>query len=243
MVLLVIADHASDDGTEAWPSQATIATKASVSIRTVQRCVNSLQSQGFLRMEKHMGGSKNCREDRRPHRYTININKLRSDIVTPRQPDTYGVTLTADTGGLSRPKNHPIEPSNETPQGFIEFWNIYPRKVAKKEAEQAFEKAIRDTPLQEILEGARRFADDPYRHPTFTPYPSTWLNQGRWTDEPLPPRDLTPEEKKVKELEISKKKAERERLAREEWLREQEIQRSRAVPMPKEVKELIRKLH
>ena len=42
MVLLVIADHASDDGTEAWPSQATIAKKASISIRTVQRAVNSL---------------------------------------------------------------------------------------------------------------------------------------------------------------------------------------------------------
>ena len=46
MVLLVIADHASDDDTEAWPSQATIAKKASISVRTVQRSVNSLVEQG-----------------------------------------------------------------------------------------------------------------------------------------------------------------------------------------------------
>ena len=35
MVLLVIADHANDEGTEAWPPQATIATKATISVRTV----------------------------------------------------------------------------------------------------------------------------------------------------------------------------------------------------------------
>jgi len=244
MVLLVIADHASDDGTEAWPSQATIGTKASVSIRTVQRCVNSLQEQGYLRMEKHMGGSKNCREDRRPHRYTINLNKLRGDSVTVREirgdiEDINGATMTTGTGRLSRPKNHPIEPSLEPPKGFDLFWNIYPRKTAKKDAEQAFNKALIEVSLEVILSGAKRFADDPYRHPTFTPYPATWLNQGRWSDEPLPPRELTIEEKKVKEMKASEQRRIRDKADSERIDKEYEITRRNARSMPEGIREII----
>lgn len=109
MVLLVIADHANDEGTQSYPSQATIAEKASISIRTVQRAVNTLWEQGYVRVFKHAGGSANCREDRRPHLYQINIAKLRGDTVTARKDD--GATLTTSTGRHSRPKNHPLEPS------------------------------------------------------------------------------------------------------------------------------------
>lgn len=116
MVLLVIADHANDEGTQSYPSQATIATKASVSIRTVQRAVNSLCALGFVRVFKHSGGSAGCREDRRPHLYQINIGKLRGDTVTARKGD--GATMTTSTGRHSRPKNHPLEPSNaDAPKG------------------------------------------------------------------------------------------------------------------------------
>ena len=53
MVLLVIADHANDEGTQSYPSQATIASKSSISVRTVQRAVNNLVSEGYIRMFKH----------------------------------------------------------------------------------------------------------------------------------------------------------------------------------------------
>ena len=109
MVLLVIADHASDDGTDAWPSQATIASKASISIRTVQRTVNTLVAKGYLWLQKGAGGSATCRDDRRPHRYTIVLAKLRGDTVTTRQErgdseSNNGATLATSTGRLSRPK-------------------------------------------------------------------------------------------------------------------------------------------
>ena len=111
MVLLVIADHANDEGTQSYPSQATIAAKASISVRTVQRAVNTLCAQGYIRMFKHSGGSPDCREDRRPHLYQINIGALRGDNVTGRQPVADGATMTTSTGRLSRPMNHPNEPS------------------------------------------------------------------------------------------------------------------------------------
>lgn len=113
MVLLVIADHANDEGTQSYPSQATIAQKASISIRTVQRVVNQLCALNYIRMFKHSGGSADCREDRRPHLYQINIAKLRGDTMTGRQDDAHGATLTTSTGRHSRPMNHPLESSKK----------------------------------------------------------------------------------------------------------------------------------
>jgi hypothetical protein len=253
MVLLVIADHASDDGTEAWPSQATIAAKASISIRTVQRAVNSLVENEYLWMQKGAGGSATCREDRRPHKYTINIKRLRGDIETTREErgdnqSDNGATLATSTGRLSRPMNHPNEPSNKTPDEFIRgkddfdmFWNSYPLKVGKAAAKRAWDKAITIEKPEVIIMGAYRYALDPNRHPSFTAHASTWLNAGRWADAPLPPRILTADEKRAQELAESRAKSERERAETLRWQEEQREREANAVPVPDYVKELLRK--
>lgn len=94
-------------------------------------------------------------------------------------------------------------------QGFDDFWAAYPRRQARVEAFRAFRKAVKCHSAAEIVDGARRFATDPYLPPKqFIPMPATWLNQERWDDGPLPERMLTPEEKAAK--------AEAERLARYE---------------------------
>lgn len=246
MVLLVIADHASDDGTEAWPSQATIAAKASISIRTVQRSVNSLVSKGYLWMQKGAGGSASCRDDRRPHRYTIRLEKLRGDTVTTRRDrgdseSDNGATITPSTGRLSRPMNHPNDPPKETP-AFDLFWAAYPIKVGKQAARRAWDKAIKEEKPDVIIEGAKRYAADPNRHPSFTAHASTWLNAGRWADAPLPERIKTPEEKRAEELAASRAKEERERIERERWQAELQEQQARSVPMPDNFKQLLQEL-
>lgn len=183
MVLLVIADHANDDGTEAWPSQATIAAKCSVSVRTVQRCVNILVAHKYIRLEKRAGGSVDCREDRRPNRYTINLTRLRGDTMTGRQSDADGATMATSTGRQSRHMNHPKEPSLETSM-FNEFWKIYPRRTAKGAAIKAWANALKVAKAEEIIAGAKKYASDSNRDPKFTAYPATWLNAQRWLDEP-----------------------------------------------------------
>jgi hypothetical protein len=244
MVLLVIADHANDEGTEAWPSQATIAKKASVSIRTVQRAVNNLCKEGYLRMEKHKGGSATCREDRRPHRYTIRILKLRGDKETTRKlrgdsQDIDGATLTPDTGRLSRPKNLPLEPPLET-LGFELFWSVYPLKVGKKKAEQSFIKSLDEVEVEIIIQGATRYAQDPNRVQQFTLYPATWLNGARWNDEPLPARETTKEEKTAREALEARKRAEQDKVATQRFFDDLEEQRAKAVPMPEELKKILK---
>ena len=196
-------------------------------------------------MEKGAGGSANCREDRRPHRYTINIKRLRGDNVTTRDDrgdndDLHGATLATPTGRQSRPMNHPNKPSNETSE-FDLFWSEYPIKVGKAAAKKAWEKAIKVEAPDVIIAGAVRYAADPNRHPSFTAHASTWLNAHRWTDSPLPPRVFTPDEKKARELEESKAKTERERLDYQKWQQEMREARERAVPVPADILEFLKK--
>ena len=121
------------------------------------------------------------------------------------------------------------------------FWSEYPIKVGKGAARKAFEKAIRLESFEVILEGARRYKSDPNRSQAYTAHAATWLNAQRWTDEPLPPRALSPDEKREKELQASREKSERERLETERWKLEQEEAERRAVPPPPELREMLKK--
>lgn len=65
---------------------------------------------------------------------------------------------------------------------FNQFWEIYPRHDGRKPALQAFTRALKETPLETILAGARRYAALG-KEPKFTLMAATWLNQERWNDE------------------------------------------------------------
>jgi len=71
---------------------------------------------------------------------------------------------------------------------FEAFWQAYPRKVGKKAARDAYDQAVQQADPEVILQAAKRYADDPNREDQFTAHPKTWLNQGRWEDDPLPAR-------------------------------------------------------
>lgn len=74
---------------------------------------------------------------------------------------------------------------------FQEFYDTYPRHVGRQAAEKAFRKAIegRGVTAEMVIAGVRRFAADPHLpEKQYIPHPASWLNAGRWDDEPLPPR-------------------------------------------------------
>jgi predicted transcriptional regulator len=57
LVLLALADACSrDDGTDCWPSAATIARKANISDRTVRRVIARLEADGHVMV--HRGGGR-----------------------------------------------------------------------------------------------------------------------------------------------------------------------------------------
>ena len=68
---------------------------------------------------------------------------------------------------------------------FEEFWQAYPRKTGKLKAKQAWEKHT--PPLDAVLgslEWQRRQDDWTRDNGKFIPHPTTYINQGRWMDEP-----------------------------------------------------------
>jgi hypothetical protein len=152
-----------------------------------------------------------------------------------------GATLATDTGRLSRPKNLPIETPLEPPKEFDLFWTIYPLKVGKKKAQEAFKKALTETDMATLIAGATRYAEDPNRVEAYTAHPTTWLNGGRWADQPLPERELSKEEKAARELAEARRRSEIERLETLRWKQEIEETQSKAVPMPEELRKLLRR--
>jgi hypothetical protein len=76
---------------------------------------------------------------------------------------------------------------NDFPSDAFECWYaVYPRKQARGTAEQAFAKVRRDgqVTFTALMAGTERYRANPPNDPKFIPLPATWLNAGRWADEP-----------------------------------------------------------
>jgi len=71
---------------------------------------------------------------------------------------------------------------------FEAFWLTFPRHTGKLAAQKSYKKARTMASAQQLLDGV-----DTYRHtkPAYADWchPATWLNQGRWMDEPDRPRE------------------------------------------------------
>lgn len=71
---------------------------------------------------------------------------------------------------------------------FSDFYQIFPRKKARGDAEKAWGQALKKghTP-EDIMNGLARNLDDlSRRDPQFIPYPATWLRAESYWDEPDP---------------------------------------------------------
>jgi hypothetical protein len=83
---------------------------------------------------------------------------------------------------LSREEERRGETEERESAQFEEFWNAYPRKIAKPDAKRAFKAAIKKTSLPVLLAAIGSIDKS---DPKFIPYPATWLNQERWADAAL----------------------------------------------------------
>jgi hypothetical protein len=95
------------------------------------------------------------------------------------------------------------------PEGFEDWYSIYPRKKQRQDAIKAFAKLIQSgvITLEALLAKTRAFAAAWEKRPPtdrqFIPYPASWLNKGEFGDEPdgassqptsapIDPRSFTP---------------------------------------------------
>lgn len=176
-------------------SQKTLAADLNMTVRSVQNLLPMLETFGLV-IEPAGGPGK-------PSVYRV--KSLASKSVRPKAASPIGANTTngiASFGGETAKANS-LFPELTPPtragkqvaaDGFAEFWQAYPRRVAKGAAEEAYRQIIRNGEATEgeLLAGAMRYAAERDREdPRFTKHPATWLNGKCWTDEP-PPKSGAP---------------------------------------------------
>lgn len=99
--------------------------------------------------------------------------------------------LTGNQLTLHNTAGQEIRPKPE-PDRFDEFWQAYPRRVAKDAARKRWDVLRRRGVDQQVMiNGAKAYAQEVTgKDQQFTAHAATWLNAGRWEDEPdAPPAD------------------------------------------------------
>lgn len=107
-----------------------------------------------------------------------------NDSVTPSEADTESETKKTPT------KKRVLKTQSMPVAEFDEFWNVYPRKIARGTAEKAWKAASKTTDAQTIIESAKQYAAVmSAQEKTFIKHPATWLNGKCWLDELPPPAE------------------------------------------------------
>jgi hypothetical protein len=104
---------------------------------------------------------------------------VRNDSVTTSEAYTEAEADTDTT--IAREKT-----ARSARDGFDEFWQRYPRKVARQAALKAWSRISASVPTADIMAGldrATRSEQWTKDGGQFVPHAATWLNGGRWTDD------------------------------------------------------------
>lgn len=88
--------------------------------------------------------------------------------------------------GEKRRTKELLSPDGDEPEGFAEFWAIYPprRNSSKADARKAYAAALKaGADPAEIIAGAKLYADSQHGQDSqFTAHAKTWLHGKRWED-------------------------------------------------------------
>lgn len=105
------------------------------------------------------------------------IRKTIVDVLSPEQPTFEALALAVTDG-----------PDDSWPADYWQqFWDAYPRKVSSMSGKKALDKVRK---LGKVTFETVLAAVEVYKHETrntemrFIMHPSTWINAGRWKDDP-----------------------------------------------------------
>lgn len=119
----------------------------------------------------------------KPKHRRSTTNAVRASCASTDARNQMGVETVTESEGESKGE------TNATP--FDAFWSAAPRKVGKAAARSAYTAAVKALraagkaePDEFLLERITAFAQTPKAKGDFCPHPATWLNQGRYDDDP-----------------------------------------------------------
>ena len=70
-----------------------------------------------------------------------------------------------------------IKQEKPTDTDFNNFWNLYPKKIAKGDALKAWNKALKKKTAEELLKLTDAYAKSQLPEMKYIPYPASWLNK------------------------------------------------------------------
>lgn len=134
-------------------------------------------------------------DEHQPNLHKRNKSKFPEIPETPGDSGTSGkvqANLTefkrTESKRTQNPEENPEPRSARAADGLFElFWTAYPKKKAKDDARKAWDKRRPNDALLAVmlraLERQKQSPDWQKESGRYIPYPATWLNDGRWTDE------------------------------------------------------------
>ena len=198
----VLRRHADKDDNTCHPGRSRIAALAKISTSAVDRAVKELVNARFVTVH-HRRDPENPKRHL-SSRYVIHSTPPAGDYTPPAGDDTpLPLVNTPPPAGDEVTIVKEPEPINQTPSPssndseFDTFWQIYPRKIARKKCEQWWHKHATNM-ASDILDAAttatKQWRQD-NTEPRYIPHPYTWLNQERWKDHtplPAPEKEVRP---------------------------------------------------
>ena len=185
IVLYWLADHHNGETGDCFPSHKRLAELSEMTDRSVRNHLGDLADRGLIQIiqRNRDNGSQTS------NGYLLMLNDTHGDT-GPRK----NIPTPKENISTHPQKNIPIlnlvnnnlvnEPLYSVQIAFDKFWKIYPRRVGKAKAKEAFNKAVRKVTLDTIISAVEEYA---YivkgKDKKFIPHASTWLNQERWDDE------------------------------------------------------------
>ena len=161
---------------------STLAAKNKVKTKTVSGILEYVTNRQWIVYDPH-----------RRVRNHLKYRPTRGDKQIPEGKQSASPPLLhTPTHSFPKDKDPPLEaPPRGAMNGFETFWQAYPQKQGRDKAEESWRKKTKGVPIEAILEGIGKWAGSQKWAEGFIPLPATWLNQGRWKDEPEPARQIS----------------------------------------------------
>lgn len=171
-----------------WQTNSeTLAREFNCGRDQIRGVLKELSDAGYMRLEKSQNAKGHWES-----RWFVLEEPAGVEQPSARQPATgkqgFGESGPITRTDLPRTDNNPPTPKGECVEGFANFWKSYPKKVGKDAAETAWKRKVKSPEtIKAILEAVKTQAQsDAWKKDggQFVPNPATWLNQGRWKDDP-----------------------------------------------------------
>lgn len=170
------------------------------SSRFARSVIDQLASLGFIQFSGSKITQKRCELElnimRTRHENSSKGGRTKAEKEAESKENN-GLRSSGDNESLCAPSHH-ISPhhtiredakaslcvSDTIPDDFEEFWSLYPRKVAKPNAQKAYLKSRKKGAThEEIIDGLRKYiASVAGKDPTYIAHGASWLNAERWKD-------------------------------------------------------------